>query len=224
MKPWVIVPAAAGVALLAVGVVAAKTGTQLKADEALPAPPSDPGLLPQHTRAGQAKATYCQLISAYRVELAKAEGRVTEAKRRMNQIETEARGVCKDFAWNATWTYKYGGPFGASGWTELKKDQPAGLKASCLDYVKGVSASPGKPSIRKPPTAGANFMDQSWHDVREAIVRLQHQVEDARALLPDLRRRYLAAKQEFDDAKAKVADLVKKIKDLQAQGVECGLA
>jgi predicted nucleic acid-binding Zn-ribbon protein len=67
-------------------------------------------------------------------------------------------------------------------------------------------------------------MDQSWHNVREAIVRLQHQVEDARALLPDLRRRYLAARQDLKDAKAKVAELVKKIKDLQAQGVECGLA
>ncbi len=216
MKPWVIVPAAAGVALLAVGVVAAQKGGFLKADEALPAPPLDPGVLPQHTRAGQTKATYCQLISAYRVDLAVAESKVTEAQRRMDQIENEARGVCNVYAETPEHQYHCNG-FPVCSWNEwytvsgTTTDQEA--KTLCMSYARGdASALP----LRK---------HSPWADDENLeIAHINDEIETAWHQVQDLRQRYLAAKRGLKEAKAKVADLVKKIKDLQAQGVECGLA
>jgi len=88
-----------------------------------------------------------------------------------------------------------------------------------MDYVKGVADSPGKPSIKPPPTKGANFMDTSWLNVAQAIRQLQLQVEDARATLEELRDDYAKAKAERDEAARKIEEMQRKIADLHAQEV-----
>jgi len=166
------------------------------------------------------QATFAQLLTAYKEEKRKWQSLRDAAFDRMQRVMQQASQVCREFAWNATWSYKYDGLFDMfSGKTILSKEQPESLKISCLSYVKGEVSSPGTPSVRKPPTDGANFIDDSWLDVAKEIRLLQQQIKDAQALLPNLRERYLAAKAEYDAAQQHVGEMERKIADLHAQEV-----
>ncbi len=232
MKAWMLLPlGAAGAGLILYGLT--RAAPRPKALEALGAPPEDPGVLPQqdpsaiptHTQAPdqqeRAKATYCQLLTAYREDLRRYKTQADEAYLRMQDALREAEGVCKDFAWNATWDYQYAGLFGANGWTEFHKEASTALLTRCQEYVKGAAKDPGTPSIPKPPSKGAYWYDGTYTEVAGKIKALKQQVEDARAALPALRKKYAAAKADYDAANAKVAELQKKIRDLEAQGVYC---
>ncbi len=232
MKAWMLLPVgAAGAALVAYGLT--RAAPKPKAMEPLGAPPEDPKLLPQqdpsavptHTQTPdpqeRASASYCQLLTAYREDLRRYKTQADEAFLRMQDALREAEGVCKDFAWNATWNYQYAGLFGANGWTEFHKEASTALLTRCQEYVKGTAKDPGKPSIPKPPSKGAYWYDGTYTDVASKINALKQQVEDARAALPALSQKYAKAKADYDRAQAKVADLKKKIADLEAQGVFC---
>ena len=232
MRTWMLVGTGAGIALLGYGLL--QGAPKLKGLQPLGAPPEDPGTLPKHDPSAvpthtkrpdaeeRAQATYCQLLAAYEQDLRRYETKRDSAKRRMDEALREAKQVCAEFAWNATWRYHYGGPFGTHGWTSFDKHPSEALKTSCLEYVKGIAKSPGKPSIPNPPTKGAYWYDGTYTGVAEKIRALKQQVEDARASLPALRDKYARAKTDFNNAAAKVAELKKKIEDLHAQGVYCG--
>ncbi len=219
MKTAILIPVlGAGAALVWYGLTQAEP--EIKRTQTLGAPPVDPGLIPTHTKSGgEQSTTYAQLLTAYEAELQKWQTVHDAAADRMDSIEAKAGQVCPEFAWNATWSYKYGGLFGSAGWTEMSKSRSDALRISCMDYVKGVADSPGKPSIRQPPTKGANFMDTSWLNVAQAIRQLQLQVEDARAALEELRDDYAKAKAERDEAARKIEEMQRKIADLHAQEV-----
>ena len=223
--------AGAGLALLWYG--ATRGVPTVKAMETLGAPLADPNVIPQHFKhpdnsdAGDKgsedgntsnQATYRQLLTAYEVDRKYASDDYQAAKDAMLGIIRQAETACNDFAWNGTWSYKYGA-LGISGWTELQISQSQSLKNHCLDYVKGVAKSPGNPNIKAPPRAGANSLDQSWLDVAQKIRALQQKVKSARDLLPDLRQKYQVEKKKAEQALAMVNDLKKKIEDLHAQGV-----
>ena len=185
--------------------------------------PEDKDLIPvtsaEQTEDGSDKsATYAQLLTAYKQELQKWQSVRDAAFDRMKRIEQQASQVCRDFAWNATWSYKYNA-IGIAGWTVWSKSQPKSLLASCTNYVTGAASSPGTPKIKAPPQAGANWMDHSWEDIANSIRQLQAKVADAKALLPDLRKRYQAAKAEHDAAQKHVREMERKLADLHAQGV-----
>jgi len=209
--------AGAGVAMLWYGMT--RDVPRVKAMQTLGAAPADAGIIPKQTVADDpAQATYKRLLSAYLVELHDAQKERENAMAAMADIEGQAATACNDFAWNETWSYKYGF-LGISGWTELRISQSQSLKNNCLDYVRGVANSPGNPSIKAPPRAGANMIDESWLDVAQKVSALQQKIKSARSLLPDLRIKYLNEKKRADQAQAKVNDLQKKIEDLHAQGV-----
>jgi len=185
--------------------------------------PEDKDLIPvtsaEQTDDGSDKsATYAQLLTAYKQELQKWQSVRDAAFDRMKRIEQQASQVCRDFAWNATWNYKYNWS-GTYGWTVMSKEQPKSLLASCADYVTGKASSPGAPRIKAPPTAGAMWMDHDWEDVARQIQLLREKVANAKALLPDLRKRYQAAKSEYDAAQKHVTEMERKLADLHAQGV-----
>ena len=228
MKAWILIPVGAGAALLGYGLL--QGAPELKALKPLGAPPLDPEILPKHDPStipahvqgeSNAEATYCELLTAYRQDLKHWRSARDEAKLRMNEALREAQNVCDEFAWNASWKYTYAGLFGANGWTEFHKEKSKSLLTSCTEYVKGVVSSPGKPTIPNPPTKGAYWYDGSYTGVAQKIRNLKQQVEDARAALPGLREKYVKAKADYDQASAKVADMEKKIRDLEAQGVFC---
>ncbi|WP_457633400.1 PspA/IM30 family protein [Oceanithermus desulfurans] len=219
MKTAILIPVlGAGAALVWYGLTQADP--EIKRTQTLGAPPVDPGLIPTHTKSGgEQSTTYAQLLTAYEAELQKWQTVHDAAADRMDSIEAKAAQVCPEFAWNATWSYKYGGLLGSAGWTELRKSSPRALQTSCMDYVMGLADSPGKPSIKPPPREGANFMDTSWLNVAQAIRQLQLQVEDARATLDALRADYAKAKAERDAAVPKIEEMKRKIADLHAQEV-----
>ncbi len=221
MKTEILIPVlGAGAALVWFGL--AQSEPEIKRAQALGAPPADPDLIPAHTTQeadGEQNVTYAQLLTAYNAELQKWQTVHDAAADRMDNIEAKASRICPEFAWNATWSYKYGGLLGSAGWTEWKKSLSNALQISCMDYVKGLANSPGKPSIKPPPTEGANFMDTSWLNVAQAIRQLQLQVEDARAALDELRADYARAKAERDAAIPKIEEMKRKIADLHAQEV-----
>ena len=221
MKTAILIPVlGAGAALVWYGL--SQSEPEIKRTQTLGAPPADPDLIPTHTTQeadGERSVTYAQLLTAYDAELEKWQTVHDAAADRMDNIEAKASRICPEFAWNATWSYKYGGVLGSAGWTELRKSRPNALQISCMDYVKGLANSPGQPSIKPPPTKGANFMDTSWQNVAQAIRRLQLQVEDARATLEELRGDYARAKAERDAAVAKIEEMKRKIADLHAQEV-----
>ena len=231
MKTWMLIGAGAGAALLGYGLL--RGVPEIKALKPLGAAPEtpgvlprhDPGVIPTHTQKPDAEeranATFCQLLTAYRQDLRLHKTRQDSAKSRMQEALREAEQVCDEFAWNATWRYRYEGLFGANGWTEFSKTRSRALKTSCVEYVKGISDDPGKPSIPNPPRSGAYWYDGSYLKVAEQIRALKQQVEDARSALPALRDKYARAKADYDRAGAKVAELEKKIRDLEAQGVFC---
>lgn len=231
MKSWFLIPVGAGAVLLGYGLLKGgpvpKALTPLKTAPVDPQtlPKHDPGVIPGQTQ-GQAPEqpeapTYCQLLTAYRQDLRRYKTQQDDAKRRMDEALREAQQVCDEFAWNASWRYRYEGFLGSNGWTDFSKAKSKALKTSCVEYVKGVVTKPGTPSIPKPPTRGAYWYDGSYTGVANKIRALQQQVEDARAALPGLRQKYAQAKADFDKAKAKVAELTKRISDLEAQGVFC---
>ncbi len=221
MKAEVLVPIlGVGAALVWYGL--SQSEPEIKREETLDAPLIDPSLIPAHTtkdKGAGRSVTYAQLLTAYNAELEKWQSVHDAAADRMDNIEAKASQVCPEFSWNATWSYKYGGFLGTAGWTELKMSRSNALMTSCMDYVKGSATSPGEPSIRKPPTKGANWMDTSWLNVAQAIRKLQLQVEDARSTLEELRADYASAKAERDAAAAKVEEMKRKIADLHAQEV-----
>jgi len=185
--------------------------------------PEDKDLIPvtsaEQTEDGSDKsATYAQLLTAYKQELQKWQSIRDAAFDRMQRIKQQASQVCREFAWNVTWSYQYN-TVGVAGWTIWSKKQPKSLLTSCANYVTGTALSPGSPKIKAPPTTGANWMDHSWENVANSIRQLKAQVDDAKALLPDLRKRYQAAKVEYDEAQKHVSEMERKIADLHAQGV-----
>ncbi len=230
MRTWMLIGAGAGAALLGYGLL--RGIPELKGMQPLGAAPEDPNVLPKHdpstipTHTQQpddeerANATYCQLLVAYRQDLRRYKTQQDMAKNRMDEALREAESICDAFAWKADWSYDYGF-MGISGWTTLRKSRDPAVQTRCVEYVKGVAKDPGKPYIKPPPTAGANMLDGSWTAVASAIRSLKAQVESARGALPALRDKYTKAKKEYDFAGAKVADLKKKIKDLEVQGVYC---
>ena len=230
MRTWMLIGAGAGAALLGYGLL--RGAPKIKALQPLGAAPEMPGVLPSHDARTipthtqrpdaeeRANATYCQLLTAYRQDLRRYKTQQDEAKLRMQEALREAEQVCEAFAWRADWSYDYGF-MGISGWTTLRKSKDPAIRTRCIEYVKGVAEDPGKPYIKSPPKAGANALDGSWTAVASAIRTLKAQVENARAALPALRDKYARAKADYDRAGAKVAELNKKIKDLEAQGVFC---
>ncbi|WP_457638434.1 PspA/IM30 family protein [Oceanithermus sp.] len=219
MKTEIIVPIlGAGAALVWFGLT--QSEPEIKRAKTLGAPPADPNLIPTHTQSANEKqnVTYAQLLTAYKEELQKWETVRDAAANRMDSIEAEASRVCRDFAWNATWNYKYNW-LGTYGWTVMSKEQPKSLLSSCADYVTGKASSPGTPRIKAPPTAGAMWMDHDWEDVARQIKLLQEKVANAKKLIADLRASYAKAKAERDTAASKAEEMKRKIADLHAQEV-----
>jgi len=191
-----------------------------KALSAVAVAPEDKRLIP-NTSAGDGKdstVSFSQLLTAYKQELRKWQSVRDAAFKQMQQIERQARQVCREFAWNATWSIKYDS-LGLRSEVIWSKNQPRSLLTSCTNYVIGVTSSPGAPKIKPPPSKGGNWMDHSWERVAISIRQLQAQVKDAKALLPDLRKKYLAARADFDSAQNHVAEMEKKIADLHAREV-----
>jgi len=232
MKSWMLIPLGAGIALLGYGLL--QNAPEPKALQPLGDAPADPNTLPKHDpneipkhtkHQDNSGATYCQLLTAYEEDLKRWLTMQTDAENRMNDALTKAgagpvNGVCDDLAWDATWNYDYGFA-GLSGWTTLHKSKSPSVKQQCLSYVKGLSNDRGSPHIQDPPKEGANFLDSSWLDVASAIRALLAQVREARVAVKALRDQYLKAKDDYQQATAKVAELQKKIADLEAQGVSC---
>ncbi len=220
MKAWIWIPVGAGAALVGYGLLKG-TAPPVKALKPLGGQPVAT-TIPKHVQgASSADASYCELLTAYRQDKRRWEGQRDDAKLRMQQALDEAKRVCDEFAWNASWKYVYAGLFGSMGSTQFKKTKSNALLTSCQEYVKGNVGDPGRPSIPAPPTRGAYWYDGTYTDVAQKIRALKAQVEDAKASLPGLREKYRKAKADFDEAKAKLADLEKRIRDLEAKGVYC---
>ncbi len=225
MKSWMLIGAGAGAALLGYGLL--RGIPEIKVLKPLGAAPEDPGVLPRHDPKvipthtqkpddeERAKASYCQLLTAYRQELRLWKTKRDSAKSRMRELERLAEDTCKVYAQSPKYAYKCNGfPFcGLNEWYVVERTiTDAEANRLCINAVKGGASLPPRqltPRSKLPA------------DERRKLADMNREISAAFQQVMELRQRWKKAKADFDHASAKVAEFEKKIRDLEAQGVYC---
>lgn len=224
MRTWMLIGAGAGAVLLGYGLL--RGMPEVKALEPLDAPPASPDLLPHHDPSAvpthtkrqdeeRATATYCQLLTAYRAELRKWQTKAAAAKTRMTELERLGQAACRVYAQTPRYKYHCNG-FPVCGWNEWytiegsEKDQEA--YTLCINAVKGGASLPKRKLPPRSKLSGTG---------KKQLEQMNAEIATARAQALDLRKKWAKQKAALENASAKIAELTKKIKDLEAQGVFC---
>jgi len=218
MKRWILL-AGAGTGVAIIGYSLLKGPPPLKALERLGTPPEDPSLLPTHTQRPDedelANATYCQLLVAYRQELKRYKTEQTVAKLRMNELERLARSACEVYAQTPKYKYHCNGfPMcGLNEWYTIEgSEQDREAFNLCINSVRGGASLPERKIPARPKLSRTG---------EQQLSQMNQEIAAARSQALDLRKKWLKAKTKFDQAGAKVFELEKKIRDLEAQEVYC---
>ena len=225
MKTWMLIGAGAGAVLLGYGLL--RGVPEIKALKPLGAAPETPGILPRHDPGvipthtqepdaqERANATFCQLLTAYRQELRLHKTRQDSAKSRMRELERLAEEACEVYAQSPKYGYRCNG-FPICSWNEwyvvegTNTDPEA--RRICLNAVKGGVLLPQRKLVPRPKLSTTG---------RQQLAGMNKEISSAFQQVLQLREKWQKTKADFDRAGAKVAELEKKIRDLEAQGVFC---
>jgi len=225
MRTWMLIGAGAGAVLLGYGLL--RGVPEAKALEPVGAVPEAPDLLPRHDTEAipthtqepddkeRERATYCQLLTAYRADLRKWQAKAAAAKTRMSELERLGQAACRVYAQTPRYKYHCNG-FPVCGWNEwytiegTERDQEA--YTLCTNAIKGGVELPSRklPARSKLSSTGKKQLEQ-----------MNAEIATARAQVLDLRQKWAKQKAALEEANAQIAELTKKIKDLEAQGVFC---
>lgn len=174
--------------------------------------------LPQHPGVKQSdnRASFCQLLSDYRMRLKQQQDLLADAEAKMRQIERQAEDICRVYAQDPTFKYNCNGKPVCS-WNEwytvsgTTTNQQA--NSACLTHLKTGSGL----SLRIHELRSGEAWNDTWEDVK----RINAQIADAYQQIQSLRVQYARAQDQANAARAAIADLERRISDLEAQGVVC---
>jgi len=210
-----VVAGLAGLGLGAVGVYYLSRSRPKAEEKAVDPVAAD---LPQHPGVKQDdnRASLCQLLSDYRMRLKQQQDLLADAEAKMRQIERQAEDICRVYAQDPTFKYNCNG-WPVCSWNEwytvsgTTTNQQA--NSACLTHLKTGSGL----SLRIHELKPGGVWDDTWEDVK----RINAQIADAYQQIQSLRVQYARAQDQANAARAAIADLERRISDLEAQGVFC---
>lgn len=174
--------------------------------------------LPQHPGVEEKddRASLCQLLSDYRMRRKQQQDLLADAEAKMRELERQAEEVCRVYAQDPTFEYHCNGLL-VCGWNEwytvsgTTTNQQA--QSACLTHLKTGSGL----SLRSHELKLGGAWDDTWDDVR----RINAQIAEAYQQVQSLRFQYAKAQDQANAARQAIADLERRIADLEAQGVYC---
>ena len=218
MSKTALVLGVAGVAVTGVGLVLANQKAEAEKKVNTLAPTAPPGTvvapnIPTHTTqpsAERQQATLLQLLNSYRSDLARLQSERLTVQYELQQIQSAGNAGCEGYALEPEFTYRCNGfpACGLNEWWELtgsKTNQV--LLSQCKAAVTGV----GSLNDRSIEMRGEHNRTR-WNDLMNTIRQGKAQAEDAA-------RRYQATKLKLLEVDRQIAEVQKKIADLNARGV-----
>ena len=217
MSKAALVLGVAGVAVTGVGLVLANQKAEAEKKVATLAPTAPPGTviapnIPTHTNqpsAERQQATLLQLLNSYRSDLARLQDERLTVEYELQQIQSAGNAGCEGYALEPEFEkacHWAGCIF--SKWWELKRSKTnQTLFSQCKAVVTGVG-SLGDRSIEM----RGEHNRTRWNDLMNTIRQGKAQAEKAA-------RRYQATKLRLQEIDRQIAEVQKKIADLNARGV-----
>ncbi len=217
MSSNTVVLGVAGVAVVGVGLALAMQKAEAEKPVASLAPgaqgPVQAPNLPTHTNqptAEQQNATLLQLLSSYRADLARLDSERLMVEAELRQIEAAGASACEGYALEPEFTYRCNGR-PVCGWNEWWELTGQKVNQIILGQCKGSVTGIGSLSDRTVEMRGEHNRPR-WEQLMNTIRQGQAQARDVAA-------RYQQAKARLREIDQQVAEVRKKIADLNARGV-----
>jgi regulator of replication initiation timing len=162
------------------------------------------------------KASLCQLLTSYRLELKKRQDELDDLQTKMRNVERQSEDICRVYAQDPVYQYHCNG-FPVCGWNEWYtvsgKETNSEAQSLCLTYVK----ANGTLSQRSHPLKPGG----TWSATHDALRDMDGEIAQAYAQLQNLQQQYPEYQRQADQVKTSISGLQKQIADLEAQGVFC---
>ncbi len=205
----------AGVAVVGVGLALAmqKAEAEKKVATLAPGEKVIAPNIPTHTTAPtteQQNATLLQLLSSYRSDLARLDSERLMVEAELRQIETAGASACEGYALDPEFTYRCNGFLICSinEWWELTGQK---VNQTILGQCKGAVTGIGGLSARTVEMRGEHNRPR-WEQLMNTIRQGQAQAQDAAG-------RYQQTSARLREIDQQIAEVRKKIADLNARGV-----
>jgi len=218
-KTATLVLGVAGVAAVGVGLVVAnqKAEAEKKVTDAL-APTAPPGTviapnIPTHTTqpsAEQQQATLLQLLNSYRSDLARLQSERLTVEYELQQIQSAGNAACEGYALEPEFTYRCNGWPNCS-WNEWWELTGSKTNQALLSQCKAAVTGVGGLGDRSIEMRGEHNRPR-WEDLMNTIRQGKEQAKAAA-------RRYQATQLRLSEIDRQIAEVQKKIADLNARGV-----
>lgn len=217
-KAATLVLGVAGVAVVGVGLVVANQKAEAEKKVTTLAPTAPPGTvnapnIPTHTNqpsAEQQQATLLQLLSSYRSDLGRLESERLTVEYELQQIQSAGNAGCEGYALEPDFTYRCNG-FPACGMNEWWELTGSKTNQALLSQCKAVVTGVGSLGDRSIEMRGEHNRPR-WENLMGIIRQGKAQAEDAA-------KRYQNTKLQLVEIDRQIAEVKKKIADLNARGV-----
>ena len=217
MSKTALVLGVAGVAVTGVGLVLANQKAEAEKKVNTLAPTAPPGTvvapnIPTHTTqpsAERQQATLLQLLNSYRSDLARLQSERLTVQYELQQIQSAGNAGCEGYALEPEFekACHWAGCIFSEWWELNRRKTNQTLLNQCKAAVTGV----GSLSDRSIEMRGEHNRTR-WNDLMNTIRQGKAQAEDAA-------RRYQATKLKLLEVDRQIAEVQKKIADLNARGV-----
>jgi hypothetical protein len=218
MSKAALVLGVAGVAAVGVGLVVANQKAEAEKKVDTLAPTAPPGTvtapnIPTHTTqpsAEQQQATLLQLLNSYRSDLARLQSERLTVEYELQQIQSAGNAGCEGYALEPEFTYRCNG-FPVCGWNEWWELTGNKTNQTVLSQCKAVVTGVGSLGDRTIEMRGEHNRPR-WQNLMDIIWQGKGQAEAAAT-------RYQATKLRLSEIDRQIAEVQKKIADLNARGV-----
>jgi hypothetical protein len=218
MSKAALVLGVAGVAVTGVGLVLANQKAEAEKKVAALAPTAPPDTviapnIPTHTTqpsAERRQATLLQLLNSYRSDLARLQSERLTVEYELQQIQSAGNAGCEGYAVEPEFTYRCNG-FPVCGWNEWWELTGSKTNQVLLSQCKAAVTGVGSLGDRSIEMRGEHNRPR-WENLMGIIRQGKAQAEDAA-------RRYQATQVRLREIDRQIAEVQKKISDLNARGV-----
>ena len=218
MSKAALVLGVAGVAVTGVGLVLANQKAEAEKKVATLAPTAPPDTviapnIPTHTTqpsAERRQATLLQLLNSYRSDLARLQSERLTVEYELQQIQSAGNAGCEGYAVEPEFTYRCNG-FPVCGWNEWWELTGSKTNQVLLSQCKAAVTGVGSLGDRSIEMRGEHNRPR-WENLMGIIRQGKAQAEDAA-------RRYQATQVRLREIDRQIAEVQKKISDLNARGV-----
>lgn len=213
MSNTAVVLGVAGVAVVGVGLVLANQKAEAEKKVSTLAPGAVAPNIPTHTTqpsAEQQQATLLQLLSSYRSDLARLQSERLTVEYELQQIQSAGNAGCEGYALEPDFTYRCNGR-PVCGWNEWWEITGSKTNQTLLNQCKAVVTGVGSLGDRSIEMRGEHNRPR-WENLMGIIRQGKAQAEDAAT-------RYQATKLRLQEIDRQIAEVQKKIADLNARGV-----